>query len=143
MKSRIPLLSAIYIFGHMPLAAAITDLLSGFRTHYVTTLEFSGYFLFTGFAALPVLGFLVIRALILSGRGDARSKKWLVRVPAVVSFGGGLSASVFAFRILPTDAQAAIVFLFLPMYVLFAEVLSVGATALALKLTTRKMEAQK
>lgn len=118
------------------LAAPVSDLLFGTHVgdHYLRgdlAQRAQGFVLFGGLALLPLAGFGAVGALVRRAEATTRAVRWMSRAGGVCAVVTAFAAQVLTWSQLHTDAQAAVLFLFMPFYAALAST-AVGLAALLL-----------
>ncbi len=94
---------------------------------------------FVPFSALPLVAFVGVALVILRQRPDFPPLRWAARAGVAMAAALSLAAQVICWKELPTDAQAALLFLFLPgLSVLVSGLLTVVVFVLGLLLNLIK-----
>jgi hypothetical protein len=132
---RLALFAAVGVLGHV-LTAPLSDVL--FATHVTehftegTLVKRLGTLLFfTSFSTTPMLVFGGLGALLQRYEAGSRAVRWMLRAGGVTALVSSPLAQLTCWSQLHTDAQAALLFLFLPLW---AALLSGAAGAAGLVL---------
>jgi hypothetical protein len=123
-----PLWALVFVFTVDPLGALICDVIQGFSHNYLKAIGLGSYLLATPFAAITPILFVVFYRF---GPDIVRSNKILHCILAVTMVVLTLFAQTYSYLYLHTDTQAALGFIFGPIYlsivfVVIAVVLSFG-----------------
>lgn len=111
-------LIALIVFSllQVPAAALFVDVLQGYKHHYLSQMHVGQYAFASFFCGIPVYvtwRFLLAPCYRLNRPFWARLTSTIL---SLIVLGLSLTCAIVAFQELPTDAQAALLFVFLPLY---------------------------
>lgn len=117
---RLALFAAVGVLGHV-LTAQLSDLLFGTHvTHHFAPgplLERLGSLLFfASFSTAPMVAFGGLGVLLQRFEAGSRAMRWMLRAGGVTALVTSPLAQLLCWSQLHTDAQAALLFLFLPLW---------------------------